>query len=393
MRLLTLSLASFRNYRALEHAFSGAPVILLAGNAQGKSNLLEAITLAATARSPRTSTDRDLLGWAALEDDVPTARVHARFATGERPVEVEVSLAADLASVTARQARPGAPIRLRKRLRINGIPRRASDLIGQAAVVAFDPESVGLLSGEPGQRRALLDAAIAQLDRTALRALSELNRVLPQRNALLRRIGDGQATADLLEFWDDRLVQAATTLIAARRRYLQDLSAPVQALHDRFAPGSGRLTLAYRSTLARYGQEPEDDAALPEALRAALAGLRPREIHQGVTLLGPQRDDFEVTLEGISLHQFGSRGQQRTAAICLKLAEARHLEGVLGSRPLLLLDELFAELDAARRRQMQDEIAGWEQPFITATDLDHLSPSLVRAAEVLRIREGVLTPA
>ncbi len=393
MRLLTLSLASFRNYRSLEHAFSGAPVILLGGNAQGKSNLLEAITVAATARSPRTSTDRDLLAWAALEDDVPAARVHARLATGQRVVEVEVALAADLASVSARQARPGSPVRLRKRLRVNGIPRRASDLIGQAAVVTFDPESVGLLAGDPGQRRAFLDAAIAQLDRQALRAMADLQRVLPQRNALLRRIAEGQASPDLLDFWDDRLVQAASVLIGARRRYLADLEGPVQALHDRFAPGSGSLRLAYRSTLARYGEEPEAEEALPAALRAALEGLRGREIRQGVTLLGPQRDDFEVTLEGVNLHQFGSRGQQRTVAICLKLAEARHLEGVLGSRPLLLLDELFAELDAARRRQMQEEIAGWEQPFITATDLDHLAPALVRAAEVLRVREGVLVPA
>lgn len=387
MHLLSLQLNNYRNYRTLDCRFQPGPVVLVADNAQGKSNLIEAICVTATAKSPWAGNDRELLHWKAADDDLPTLRAVATFSGAERSNEVEFTLSAGPEALGRRE--PDRPVRLRKRLRINQVPRRPAELVGVAAVVLFDPGEVAILSGEPARRRGFLDNALHQFDRQYHRASRQLAKLLPQRNALLRSIQEGAADPAQLEFWDGQLADHGATISNARLDLLDSIADRVQELHEHFSSTPARLELVYRSTIEKYlGEPPVAGHELRDQFARTLAVMRHRESIQGVTLVGPQRDDFDVLLDGVNLHTFGSRGQQRTAAICLKLAEADAIAARIGTAPVLLLDEMFAELDPLRRRHMQTIVEGFEQPFITATELDHLSPSLRANAQILRIRDG-----
>ena len=389
MHLLSLQLTNYRNYRTLDCRFQPGPVVLVADNAQGKSNLIEAICVTATAKSPWAGNDRELLHWKAADDELPALRAVATFSGVERSNEIEFTLSAGQEALGRRD--PERPVRLRKRLRINQVPRRPTELIGVAAVVLFDPGEVAILSGEPARRRAFLDNALLQLDREYYRSSRQLAKLLPQRNALLRSIQEGTADPTQLEFWDAQLADHGAAISNARLNLLNSIGDRVRELHEQFSSTPARLELVYRSTIEKYlGEPPAGGDGLRDQFARTLAVMRRREAMQGVTLVGPQRDDFDVLLDGVNLHTFGSRGQQRTAAICLKLAEADAIAARIGTAPVLLLDEMFAELDPFRRRHMQTIVEGFEQPFITATELDHLSPSLTANAQILRIREGTI---
>ena len=357
--LESITIQNLRGYGSAELAFGPGPHLVVGPNAAGKTSLLEAIVLLAWGRSHRTSTDAELIRWGA---DV--ARVEGR--AGPETIEVAFS----------RSGEGGGGAR--KRIRVNGVARRASGLVGLLRTVLFAPEEMLLVVGSPGLRRAAIDQLAAQRGPAYLRDLATYTRTLQQRNSLLRAIREEQATRAELRFWDDTFLESGAAIVDARLRLLGDLATPLAAAHAEIAPdeaGAASLAIRYATNApALPGESPRD------ALARRLVETAEKEVWNGSTLIGPHRDDVVFELGGRDLAGFASRGQQRTAILAFKLAELDLLTAQDGRPPLLLLDDVFSELDPERRSHLVRRIAELPQSFVTTTTLADLDPGLVAAA-------------
>jgi DNA replication and repair protein RecF len=367
-----LQLTSFRSYDALDLGFGAGPQVIVGANAAGKTNLLEALALLGSGRSHRTATEIELIAWSAEFARV-AASVQQAGAVG--PMEVEVVLARS------------SPSAARKRIRVNGVPRRASALTGSLRVVLFAPEDMLLVVGSPALRRGALDALAAQRFPLYARTLSTYGRALQQRNGLLRAIREGLAGSDQLAYWDELLINEGGTLVAQRLDLLEELAAPLAAAHAEIAPEEEALVAAYVTNApALPGEGP------PDALRRRLAETAEKELWNGSTLVGPHRDDIGFSIGERELSTFASRGQQRTAILAFKLAALDLLTALDGHPPLLLLDDVFSELDPRRRAHLVRRVGELPQAFITTTALSDLDAELIRLASVLEVRPGSVRP-
>jgi DNA replication and repair protein RecF len=363
MLLTRLGLADFRSY--VDAALEPDPglTVVAAPNGTGKTNLLEAIHVAITGRSHRASVDADL-----VRHGAPFARTRLDLGggTGAGGATVELVL-------------PGAepPPGLRKRLTLNGVPRRSSALAEVARSVLFRPEEMLLLVGSPSDRRRFLDGIVAQRDRRAARDLVEVARILAQRNALLRAIRAEEAPLDALAFWDEQLAQAGGRVMRARLEALAELRPRIGPLHDAVAApdergASVRLTYvdalkeAWADRDAHADRIPEDEE-LAGAYRRRIADVRQKEAWNGVSLVGPQRDDLRAELAGRDVATHASRGQQRTIILAMKLAET-DLLGLDGPRPIVLLDDVFSELDPDRATRLAALLVDRGQVIVTTAD-------------------------
>ncbi|HLQ47608.1 MAG TPA: DNA replication and repair protein RecF [Candidatus Dormibacteraeota bacterium] len=352
----SISIAGFRGYAALDASFGPGPHLIAGPNAAGKTSLLEAIVLLAWGRSHRTSADGEIIRW------------------GEDLTRVEGQAGPETIEVALVRAGAGA----RKRIRVNGVPRRAAGLIGLLRTVVFAPEEMLLVVGSPGLRRAAIDQLAGQRGPAYLRDLAEYSRTLQQRNSLLRAIREEEAHRDELRFWDTTFLDAGAAIVGERLRLLADLAEPLARAHAEIAPeeaAAARLVVRYATNApALPGESPR------AALARRLAETAEKEIWNGSTLVGPHRDDLAFELDGRDLAGFASRGQQRTAILAFKLAELDLLTAQDGRPPLLLLDDVFSELDPERRAHLVRRIAELPQAFVTTTTLDDLDPALVEAA-------------
>jgi DNA replication and repair protein RecF len=356
--LHSLSLRNLRGYAALDAQFGPGPQLVWGPNAAGKTSLLESIVLAAWGRSHRTTTDVELIRWGA-----DLARVEA--GVGHDSIEV---------ALLRPGSAPGGTSTGRKRIRVNGVPRRASGLVGLLRTVVFAPEEMLLVAGAPGLRRTAIDQLAGQRSAAYQRELAAYGRTLQQRNSLLRAIREEQAARDELHYWDGALLDAGGAIVAERLRLLAELAEPLARAHAEIAPEEaaiGQLALRYETNApAADGETPR------EALARRLADTADKEVWNGATLVGPHRDDVVFELSGRDLATFASRGQQRSAILALKLAELDLLTTLDGHPPLLLLDDVFSELDPARRSHLVRRIASLPQAFVTTTTLDDLDPEL-----------------
>ncbi len=345
----------------LDAAFDPGPQLVWGPNAAGKTSLLEAIVLLAWGRSHRTSTDGDLVRWGR-----ELARVEARVGRPEADPDTH-----DVVEVALVRTPGGGA---RKRIRVNGVARRAASLAGALRTVMFAPEDMLLVAGSPSLRRETLDRLAGERSPGYARDLAAYGRALQQRNGLLRRIREEQATRAELRFWDTSLVDAGSAVREGRVRLLDALSEPLAAAHAEIAPEEaavGRLGLTYATNAP---QQPGE--SVRDALARRLAETADKEAWNGATLIGPHRDDVIFELDGRSLASFASRGQQRTAILAFKLAELDLLTDLDGHPPLLLLDDVFSELDPERRSHLVRRIAELPQAFVTTTTLDDLDPAL-----------------
>jgi DNA replication and repair protein RecF len=375
-----LSLSGFRNYDALVAEFPAGPQVVAGANAAGKTNLLEAIVVLGTGRSHRTTSDVEMIGWSAQ-----FARLEAQvLALADRSSAAAAGTGLELEVVMARPGATGAA-GARKRVRVNGVPRRASSLSAALPVVLFSPEDMLLVIGSPSLRRNALDGLVGQLQPGAAAAIATYSRALVQRNNLLRAVRDGSADSAELTFWSEQIISEGGRLVGWRRRALEQLADPLADAHAEIAPGEGRLGLRY---LTNAEPQPGEDAAA--ALRRRLAETAEKEIWNGATLVGPHRDDLAFELDGRELSSFASRGQQRSAILAFKLGQLSVLTSVLGTPPLLLLDDVFSELDPMRRAHLVRRIGELPQAFVTTTTLDDLDPGLVAAATPWTARAGSL---
>ena len=366
-RLDSISIRDLRSYPELDASFGGGPHLIVGPNAAGKTTLLEAIVLVAWGRSHRTSSDGELVRWGS-----DLARVEGIAG----PETIEVAL-----------VRSGSPAGSgRKRIRVNGVARRASGLIGLVRTVVFAPEEMLLVIGSPGLRRAALDSLAAQRSAAYARDLASYGRTLQQRNSLLRAIREEEAGRDELRFWDAAFLDAGASIVAERLRLLEDLAVPLAHAHAEIAPdeaAAARLVVTYATNAPLLpGESPR------EALARRLVETAEKEIWNGTTLIGPHRDDLVFELAGRDMAGFASRGQQRTAILAFKLAELDLLTAQDGTPPLLLLDDVFSELDPDRRAHLVRRIAELPQAFVTTTTLDDLDPALVAAATTWEVIPG-----
>jgi len=405
-----LSLTNFRNYARLELNLSDRLTVVQGANAQGKTNLLEAIHLLATARSPRAVAERELINWLALDSSLPYARLAGEIGTGKDAQKLELVLE------PAANGNNGPTVR--KQVRINGAPKRALDLVGRLRVVLFLPEDVSLVAGAPAERRRYLDIALCQISSVYCRSLSEYNRAVSQRNALLRRLRDSGGDSTQLNFWDIQLAEHGSLIFQQRSRAIQALDRIAAERHRDLTGGGERLRLAYLPGINPdfgQGSAHKEWAPAPQARRRLTEArpqywtLAPEELHRrflaqlkhthardvaaGTSLLGPHRDDVAFAINEHDLRTFGSRGQQRTAALALKLGEVQLMRDETKDDPLLLLDDVMSELDAARRRTLLDALGGLTQVIATTTDWNDFSGDLLRQACTLRVEAGVLCAA
>lgn len=381
MRVRRLTLTNFRNYRHQELDLPGGRVLVLGSNAQGKSNLLEALFLLATTKSPRALTEAELINDEARETPQPVARLVgiAERRTGDVTVEIAIL------------GRSGAHGMLAsKRLKVNGLPRRQQDAVGQINAVLFTTDDLALVTGSPSERRRFLDTMLSQTDRAYAAALSRYTKVLTQRNALLRRIQEGLSQPDELFFWDEELARDGGFIAGVRARAMESVARRAAEAQERLAKGE-RLALRYEPKFAPGWDAGRLAAASLEEARAALReaceAARPRDIGAGVTLIGPHRDDVAIELMGRPAVSYASRGQQRTIALALRLAEAARLRDETGEEPVLLLDDILSELDEERRATVLESVDA-DQCVITSADADRFDTGFLASATVFVVRAG-----
>ncbi len=382
MYLTRLTLRSFRNYRELDLDLPPGLSIFSGANAQGKTNLLEAVYTLALTRSHRAENERDVVQMAA-PDEVAYTRV---LGAARRRDGAETRVQIDMALNPVGSA-SGATFQ--KRIRVDGIPRPATEAIGSIAAVHFSVEDLGLVTGPPAGHRRYLDILLSQMDRPYLRALQRYQKVLAQRNSLMRRIREGQAGTDELPFWDGELCGLGARIVVERRRAVDALAPLALEAHARLAPTGESLDLQYRPTVDPQGEEVEPTA---ERLAGRLRELRSREVQLGQTLVGPHRDDLAFLVGGVDVGRYGSRGQVRTVALALRLAEARFLADALGDEPILLLDDVLSELDGARQREVLGAALAAEQALMTVVDTTLYPQGAGRVAASFRVERGTVAP-
>lgn len=386
MHLTHLALTNFRTFRRLELELQPGLYVVTGDNARGKTNLLEGIALLATARSARGGTDADLISWDALaEDPLPAARLAARVDTAEGSTAVEIA-------VIARAVGQDQGAGTSRRFRVNGIARRASDLIGKLRVVMFAASDLRIINGSPGGRRRYLDITISQLSPQYVRALQRYQRVLQQRNSLLRRVQDRRAAAHELDFWDEELATSGAVVLATRADVLVALGRDAAARYAELAAGPGPLEVRYRPAVPDELAATLDEGGLGDRLRAAFERGRAEDIRAGVTRIGPHRDDVGFLLGGHDAGNFASRGEQRTAALALRLAEVTLSTERTRDPPVLLLDDILSELDAERRERVLAVAYGVDQVIITSPDDDRPGPSGLPGARRYHIDGDGLHP-
>jgi DNA replication and repair protein RecF len=373
MFLQQLHLQAFRNYRDQRIDFTTAKTILLGENAQGKSNLLEAVELFATLRSHRTQRDRDLVLAGSAQ-----ARLRAQVERSSGPVELVMQL----------QPSGG------RRLQLNGESlRRHLDALGTLNAVQFSSLDLDLVRGAPGQRRDWLDRLVTQLEPYYAHLQQQYQQVLRQRNTLLRRSpARPEPSPAELAIWDAQLVSLGIRVIRRRARALERLVPFATQWHQEISGHREVLTLDYQPNIASEAPASWDDA---EALQAAffdkLAQRRQAEQMQGTSLVGPHRDDLELSINRTSARHYGSQGQQRTLVLALKLAELQLIDEVVGEPPLLLLDDVLAELDLRRQQQLLEVIQDRFQTLITTTHLATFAAPWQEQAQILTVEAGVLS--
>lgn len=388
-RLSRLVLSNFRNFLELDLELPHGIVVLYGGNAQGKTTLLEAIYLLAIARSFRAENEREVVNFAAARAGEQALVGGSLEKDGDRTA-VYVGYACN--PLVPRAAEPQSegsalPYSVRKEIRVNRIRRTAADLVGTVGAVLFNAEDIDLVQGPPAGRRRYLDILISQGNPIYLKALQRYTQVVRQRNRLLRLIREGRAENAELEFWDDRLVREGSWLTWQREQALSLLAGLCADHHRNLSSPGEDLTLHQMPSVPGTGGLEDAEARF----RQSLLAQRARELATGSTAVGPHRDDFKLLVDGVDMGTFASRGQARTLALTLRLAEASYLSQVRQDEPVLLLDDVLSEMDEHRRTRVLEKIVGYGQSLITTTDLETVRGFLGNKATYLVVGDGTVT--
>ncbi len=395
MHLTHLSLTNFRNYGRLELDIPLGTTLLHGRNAQGKTNLLEAIYYLATSRSPQADKDQQMINWDAAQTDDPivVGRLVAQVATKTESRHIEIRLILEKSRGMGNGQRS-----FRREALVNRRKVRLMDLLGNLRVVLFLPEDMQLITGPPNGRRRYMNITLCQIDPIYCRNLSQYNKTIEQRNALLRQIGEGVGSPDILPIYDDQAVELGSHIFSRRTQFLADMEREAKRIHyEELTGGAESIRLSYQPRL-NGNSDPQNgrvnSASIQEQFANALKQNRTTDIARGVTTVGPHRDDWQFEINGRALSSYGSRGQQRSALLALKMAEINWMAAQTGETPILLLDEVAAELDEQRRALLLNYIQKSTQAIVTATDPAMFPNDFLRHATNLEVVSGrILTAA
>ena len=385
-----LSLSNFRNLVELELELPAGVVVFFGPNAQGKTSLLEAVYLLAIARSFRAENEREVLNFQAVAEGGQGLVGGTIEQKGERLqifVGYQCLQPQGEETVPSRSSNHSGPS-VRKQIRVSRIRRTAAQLVGMVNAVLFSADDIQLVQGPPSDRRRFLDILMSQADPLYLKGLQRYQKVVQQRNQLLRMLQDGRAEADELVFWDDELVREGAWITWRRREAMQDLAIACAEHHADLAGPEGHFQVAYKPSVP-----PGDSVETTEdQFRQSLTASFQRDRAIGSTNVGPHRDDFDLLIDGLDMGTFASRGQARTLALALRLAEASYLTSVRNEGPIVLLDDVLSEMDGARRSRVLEKATQYDQALITTTDLDQVQGFLGPEARYFQVSAGKVIP-
>ncbi len=355
MRIESLKLNHFRNYEQLELTFDPGTNLFYGDNAQGKTNVLEAVYLCGTTKSHRQGKDREMISFSQDE-----AHIRMEIVAKDIPYRIDMHLKKNRA----------------KGIAINGVPiHRASELIGLGNFVFFSPEDLNIVKSGPSERRKFMDMELSQLDKVYVHALAGYQKALLQRNKLLKDLRFYEDGEGLLDVWDDQLVSYGKRIIEERERFVQRLGEVILTIHEKLTGGREQLQVVYAPNVTA------------EEFADRLSRERERDKKMRTTLLGPHKDDLFLISNGIDIRRYGSQGQQRTCALSLKLAEIELVRRVSGEMPVLLLDDVLSELDAARQHFLLESISHI-QTLITCTGVDEFTANSFKIDKLFHVRNG-----
>jgi len=342
-----ISLKNFRNYRDETIEFSKDLNIIYGQNAQGKTNIIEAVFLCASGRSHRTSKDAELVN---IDGTGFSILLELEKTEGRKNIGIEYERGK------------------KKIVKINEVPvKKIGSLMGNLVAVIFSPEDILIIKEGPSQRRRFIDITLCQLKPSYFYDLQQYNKILLQRNALLKEIQFRRSLLDTLEVWDYKIAELSSRIMIARNEFINRLCEIAKRIHFNLTDGSESMEIKYSPSVGLHNLS--DPAELKNEFIKQLSNTRASELKRCVTLIGPHRDDYEMVLNGLSLKMFGSQGQQRTSVLSLKLAEIEIIRSETDENPVLLLDDVMSELDFKRREFLLENIKNI-QTFITCTDKD-----------------------
>jgi DNA replication and repair protein RecF len=397
MHLKHLSLTNFRNFARLDLSVPPGVVLLVGSNAQGKTSVLEAIYFLAAFASFQTHSDRQLVNFVEARNSLAVARLVADYERNQRKHRLEVRLILEPTGANGQ--------RLRKEVLLDGAKRQSNDAIGHFNAVIFVPQMSQIIEGGPDERRRYINLALSQAVPAYAGVLTDFGQALAQRNALLKGLSENGGDASQLDVWDDTLSRLGAQIIRWRIEAVQQIERLAARVHHELTHGREVLRLGY---LPGYDPLPSPDGQIgmkltTEVDRSALSvddirvgylsrlsQLRSEELARGMTVAGPHRDDLRFLGNGIDLGDYGSRGQVRTTLLSLKLAEVSWMKERTGEWPVMLFDEVMAELDLQRRADLLNYVEKSEQVLFTATDAKMFAPEFVERAEVWRVEDGAI---
>lgn len=351
----SLNLSHFRNYETLSLSFSPGTNILYGDNAQGKTNILESVYLSGTTKSHKGAKDKEMIQFGQDES-------HIRVQVLKNDISYKIDL-----HLKKNKA---------KGIAVNQIPiKKASDLFGILNLVFFSPEDLNIIKNGPSERRRFLDLELCQIDKIYLNTLSKYNQVLNQRNRLLKDIYEKPELKDTLGIWDQQLIAYGQQIIKRRQNFIEELNAIIFSIHKNISGNKEELVLKYEPNVRSqyFGEE--------------LAMALDRDQRYCITSVGPHRDDFTFLIQKIDIRKYGSQGQQRSAALSLKLSEIELVKRIIHDSPVLLLDDVLSELDSSRQNHLLNSITA-TQTIITCTGLDEFIKNRFQIDRIFRVVEG-----
>ena len=384
-----LTLSNFRNLVQLDLELPEGVVVFFGPNAQGKTTLLEAVYLLAIARSFRAENEREVVNFHAAAEGGQALVGGTIEKAGERLgvyVGFQCIPATDGAGIANQGGGPGFSVR--KEIRVSRVRRTAAELVGTVNAVLFSAEDIQLVQGPPAGRRRYLDVLISQADPLYLRGLQRYQRVIQHRNQLLRMLREGRAENEELAFWNDELVREGAWVTWRRHEVMAELSQSCTQHHRELAGPDECLQMAYRPSVPLG----EGLSATEDRFRESLAASQQRERAVAATVIGPHRDDFNLLIDQVDMSTFASRGQARTLALTLRLAEAAYLAMARAEGPIVLLDDVLSEMDAFRRRRVLEKVSQYQQTLITTTDLELLRGFFGTKATYYKVDGGKVCP-
>ncbi|SEA85560.1 DNA replication and repair protein RecF [Pseudobutyrivibrio sp. ACV-2] len=355
MIIKSIELENFRNYDSLSINFDEHTTILFGNNAQGKTNILESAYMSGTTKSHKGSRDKEIIKFDKNESHIKTI-----ISKNDRDYQIDIHLRKNKS----------------KGIAINRVPiKKASDLFGLINIIFFSPEDLNIIKNGPAERRKFMDAELCQIDKIYLSDLTNYNKALNQRNALLKEMVYKPDLKETLSLWDEQLISYGKKIITRRQQFINDINIIVKEIHNKITSGKENIDVTYDPNI-------DDIFFLDELVKN-----KEKDMRFCQTSVGPHRDDIKITVDGIDIRKYGSQGQQRTCALSLKLSEIKLVEDTINDKPILLLDDVLSELDKNRQSDLLDNLLD-TQTIITCTGIDEFVKNRFKLNTVYKVTNG-----